>query len=99
MITVSSADARFVCCCCVLISCIDNLYFTKNIGRQKLNKKKQKKCNNIELDSQNCHVQQTAIETAISNRENPEKSQIALVLAVNLFTRIGMRTLGNLNEK
>jgi len=31
--------------------------------------------------------------------KKPEKSQIALVLTVNLFTRIGMRTLGNLNEK
>jgi len=27
------------------------------------------KNNNIELDSQNFHVEQTAIETAISNRE------------------------------
>ena len=57
------------------------------------------KNNNLELDSQNCRVEQTAIETAISNRKKPEKSQIALVLAVNLFTRIGMRTLGNLNKK
>jgi len=31
--------------------------------------------------------------------KKPEKSQIALVLAVNLFTRIGMSALGNLNEK
>jgi len=64
----------------------------------KIKQKKTKK-NNIELDSQNCHVEQTAIERAISSREKPEKSQITLVLAVNLFTRIGMRTLGNLNEK
>jgi len=74
------------------------LFHQTNIGRQKIKQKKQKN-NNIELDLQNCHVEQTAIETAISNREKPEKSQIALVLAVNLFTRIGMRTLGNLNEK
>jgi len=34
----------------------------------KIKQKKTKKNNNVELNSQNCHVEQTAIETA-SNRE------------------------------
>jgi len=46
----------------------DNLYFTKQTLVDK--KIKTKKNNNIELDSENCHVEQPTIETAISNREN-----------------------------
>jgi len=43
----------------------DNLYFTK----QTLVDKKLNKNNNIELDSENCHVEQLIIETVISNGE------------------------------
>jgi len=46
-------------------SCYDDLHFTK----QTLVDKKINKNNNIELDSENCHVEQLIIETVISNRE------------------------------
>jgi len=51
----------------VLFDCFnDNLYFTKQtlVDTKKTNKKNE----NIELNSQNCHVEQTAIETATSDR-------------------------------
>jgi len=47
----------------------DNLYFTK----QTLVDRKLNKNNNIELDSENCHVGQLIIETVISNREETWK--------------------------
>ena len=48
----------------------DNLYFTKQTLVDTHKKQKtSKKNNNIELNSQNYHVEQTAIETAISDRE------------------------------
>ena len=47
----------------------DNLYFTK----QTLVDKKLNKNNNIELDSENCHVEQLIIETVILNREETKK--------------------------
>ena len=54
------------------------------------NQTKKNKKNNIESDSQNCHVEQTAIETAISNRKKPEKFQIAVYSAYSHSSKVSV---------
>jgi len=77
----------------------DNLYFTEQTLVDKKTKNKQKgQQYRVKLAKLSCWANSYRNRN-IRQGKKPEKSQIALVLVVNLFTRIGMRALGNLNEK